>query len=555
MALLHNSIFRGYNSIYLQAPHVQDADKADFIGYALTWYKFVKSHHDDEEQSLFTKVEELLGDKTIFEETHKEHESFLPGLAELNQYLLSVQPNPQSLDATELIRILDGFHANFETHFHNEIQTLSNLASHPNAPAPDTPEAAEAFNTFKTWGKSTVTKAGTTDVVPFFLLNLDRTNQFEEGLWANWPPIPAPIKWGLINIGGWMKGNYWKFSSCDSAGNRRELYALQGEKQNGDVYGRYDDGRVVHNHGDLNNGDGHAHAIHRNIYRQHEHGDRDGIDALDEHERHGGQRRPGLPDPGNAPFTPANSHPPDYSTFKTRLADTYNPTLNEQMLWNWNTIGACFITPQWQIATKGGMVGTCFGVVFLVMALEMLRRASKEFDRWIIRRHNKKRAASSEARHGQVSIPADDHASGQAPANTTTPAGGAVDGSASRKSSSTAAGSDVGGGTGAAGGDAAASIGEEKKAGQVTNGDGTDNCRAPPCRPNIWQQGLRALLHAAQFTVAYIIMLLAMNYNGYIIISIIVGAYLGSFLFSWEALSEGTRSNTSAGEEATVCCS
>lgn len=73
MALLHNSIFRGYNSIYLQAPHVQDADKADFIGYALTWYKFVKSHHDDEEQSLFTKVEDMLDDKTIFEETHKEH--------------------------------------------------------------------------------------------------------------------------------------------------------------------------------------------------------------------------------------------------------------------------------------------------------------------------------------------------------------------------------------------------------------------------------------------------------------------------------------------------
>ncbi|KAJ0122567.1 hypothetical protein J7T55_003081 [Diaporthe amygdali] len=230
MALLHNSIFRGYNSIYLQAPHVQDADKADFIGYALTWFKFVKSHHDDEEESLFTKVEELLDDKNVFEETHKEHESFLPGLAEFNKYLLSVQPNPQSLDSTELLRIMDGFHANFENHFHSEIKTIANLASHPNAPAPDTPAAAEASNTFKTWGKSTVTKAGTTDVVPFFLLNLDRSTQFEEGQWANWPPIPAPIKWGLINIGGWINGNYWKFSSCDASGARRELYALQNEK-------------------------------------------------------------------------------------------------------------------------------------------------------------------------------------------------------------------------------------------------------------------------------------------------------------------------------------
>lgn len=73
MALLHNSIFRGYNSIYQQAPHIKDVDKYDFIGYSLTWYKFVKSHHDDEEVSLFTKVEDVLDDKTIWAETHKEH--------------------------------------------------------------------------------------------------------------------------------------------------------------------------------------------------------------------------------------------------------------------------------------------------------------------------------------------------------------------------------------------------------------------------------------------------------------------------------------------------
>src|SRR5438552_1675048 len=73
MALLHNSILRGYNSIFHQAPLVADHDKADFVGYSLAWHKFVKSHHDDEEANLFTKIEELLKDKTVFEETHKEH--------------------------------------------------------------------------------------------------------------------------------------------------------------------------------------------------------------------------------------------------------------------------------------------------------------------------------------------------------------------------------------------------------------------------------------------------------------------------------------------------
>ena len=73
MAHIHNAILRGYNSIYLQALHVQDTDKAAFIGYALSWYRFVKSHHDDEETELFPAVEELLGSKSIWEDTHAEH--------------------------------------------------------------------------------------------------------------------------------------------------------------------------------------------------------------------------------------------------------------------------------------------------------------------------------------------------------------------------------------------------------------------------------------------------------------------------------------------------
>lgn len=86
---------------------------------------------------------------------------------------------------------MSSFQEPFEVHFHSEISTIADLANHPNAPKPGSPEEAEASLMFKTWGKSTVTKAGTLDVVPFFLLNLDGT--LEDGLWENWPPIPAPI--------------------------------------------------------------------------------------------------------------------------------------------------------------------------------------------------------------------------------------------------------------------------------------------------------------------------------------------------------------------------
>ncbi|KAI1175611.1 hypothetical protein F4777DRAFT_549255 [Nemania sp. FL0916] len=222
MALLHNSIFRGYNSIYQQAPHVKDADKYDFIGYALTWHKFVKSHHDDEEASLFPKVEELLKDKTIWEGTHKEHEAFLPGLAEFEKYLVTLR-SAKEFSGTELQRIMSSFQESFGAHFHSEISTITSMAKHPNAPKPGSPEEAEASLTFKKWGKTTVTKAGTLDVVPFFLLNLDGT--VEDGMWANWPPIPAPIKWGLVNIGGAYHNRWWKFASC-AGGKPKQLYAI-----------------------------------------------------------------------------------------------------------------------------------------------------------------------------------------------------------------------------------------------------------------------------------------------------------------------------------------
>lgn len=151
-------------------------------------------------------------------------EAFLDGLASFEKYLSGLG-TPADFDGKELVRIMKTFEAPFESHFHSEISTIAKLAGHPSTPAEGTPEESAARLTFKSWGKSTVTKAGMTDVVPFFLLNLDRT--VEDGMWANWPPMPAPIKWGLINIAGSWHSGWWKFASCDAAGQPRELWAFQ----------------------------------------------------------------------------------------------------------------------------------------------------------------------------------------------------------------------------------------------------------------------------------------------------------------------------------------
>ena len=51
--------------------------------------------------------------------------------------------------------------------------------------------------------------------------------------------------------------------------------------------------------------------------------------------------------------------------------------------------------------------------------------------------------------------------------------------------------------------------------------------------PTVFQQAFRASIFTLQFAVAYVIMLLAMYYNGNILICIFIGGFLGFFIFSW----------------------
>lgn len=128
--------------------------------------------------------------------------------------------------------------------------------------------------------------------------------------------------------------------------------------------------------------------------------------------------------------------------------------------------------------------GSCIGVILLVMSLEFLRRASKEYDRYIVRQAQIKQQQQQSTDHGPKLH--SDNGSVKTPALAST-------------------------------------------APTISNVRGI--------RPNVFQQIIRALFHMLQFAVAYFIMLLAMYYNGYIIICIIIGSFLGTFVFSWEPIS------------------
>ena len=79
------------------------------------------------------------------------------------------------------------------------------------------------------------------------------------------------------------------------------------------------------------------------------------------------------------------------------------------------------------------------------------------------------------------------------------------------------------------------------------------------------QQLIRSIIHMTTFAVAYFIMLLAMYFNGFIIISIFIGALLGKFLCDWQTVkvpvsstatrrAEETQELAKGEQDLTYCC-
>lgn len=190
MALVHNIILRGYNSIYLQAPHVKLADVHDFLRYSHAWYEFVIGHHDSEERILFPGIEEATGVKGIMDTDIEEHGRFVrnpysfiyylsakkllqaafhDGLGNLKAYIDTCLATPSKYSGVELIKVLDSFGAALHSHLLHEPANLLALSKF-------------SFD-MKTLGDHTtqygLQRYSTTDVLPVLWYNLD--TKFEDG--------------------------------------------------------------------------------------------------------------------------------------------------------------------------------------------------------------------------------------------------------------------------------------------------------------------------------------------------------------------------------------
>lgn len=127
MTLAHNLLIRGLNSIHCQAPHVKPAEQLAFVGYAQNFVNVLKVHHACEEETFFSEVERMAGERGIMEKNVEEHHAFHGGLDALDGYLAGVARGAEVYDGRRIVDMIDDFGPALSEHLREEIQTLLEL--------------------------------------------------------------------------------------------------------------------------------------------------------------------------------------------------------------------------------------------------------------------------------------------------------------------------------------------------------------------------------------------------------------------------------------------
>ena len=127
MALTHNTMLRGLNAIYHQAPFVQPSTKAasDLLLYCSVAYDFIHSHHTMEENTYFPAIEAACNIPGLMSENVKQHQELEAGLTALQRYARETPVSAYSSD--HLRRLIDDMAGPLETHLHEEIPSILDL--------------------------------------------------------------------------------------------------------------------------------------------------------------------------------------------------------------------------------------------------------------------------------------------------------------------------------------------------------------------------------------------------------------------------------------------
>ncbi|KAF2688984.1 hypothetical protein K458DRAFT_293758 [Lentithecium fluviatile CBS 122367] len=128
MALAHNGILRGLNSIYLQAPHIPRSDPTmirDFLTYCQCWCESMHHHHDAEEEEFFPSVEKITNVQGLMERNIEQHRAFTPGFERFQEYARAC--SPADYDGGKIRSLIEAFADPLTRHLHDEVETLRGL--------------------------------------------------------------------------------------------------------------------------------------------------------------------------------------------------------------------------------------------------------------------------------------------------------------------------------------------------------------------------------------------------------------------------------------------
>jgi hypothetical protein len=128
MALSHNSIIRGFNSIFQQAPRLQTTvDRCDFVGYCLAWIACVTTLFHYEETEFFPNVNKAAGQDGLLDDAVHEHETFYGGMERMKKYLLD---KGGEFSGAELLVMMDSFKDQLHDHLKSEPPAIVALAKY-----------------------------------------------------------------------------------------------------------------------------------------------------------------------------------------------------------------------------------------------------------------------------------------------------------------------------------------------------------------------------------------------------------------------------------------
>ncbi|KAG7438761.1 Copper transport protein CTR3 [Fusarium oxysporum f. sp. raphani] len=239
------------------------------------------------------------------------------------------------------------------------------------------------------------------------------------------------------------------------------------------------------------------------------------------------------------------------------------------MLWNWNTIGTCFISKAWYMDSGGKFGITCFGAFMLVMLLEFLARVSREWER-----HRFARGAPNSqgpyAPAAGIELAVLQPAAAQpAAAQPAAAQPAAAQPAAAQPAAAQPAAAQPAAAQPAAAQPAAAQPDDiQPVASRPASATGPNNGKdandanndANPipnfCPSFVEHAFINAILHTVQCIITYILILMAVSFNGYIIISMFIGAYVGALCFQRDPLTETRNPNAyqRAFQQPVVCC-